>query len=62
MADQSIIEAPCTQVRGQGCTNCRTLSARVLEVLSELKPAADFEHITDLKEIARFGVLESPTG
>lgn len=48
------------KVLGQGCANCRALSQRIMEVLSELKLAADFEHVTDIKEIARYGATLSP--
>lgn len=48
------------RVLGQGCPNCQALSQRIMEVLAELKLAADFEHITDIKEIARYGILQSP--
>ena len=48
------------RVLGQGCANCQALTQRIMEVLSELNLAADFEHVTDIKEIARYGVLQSP--
>ncbi len=48
------------RVLGQGCANCQALSQRIIEVLAELKLAADFEHVTDIKEIARYGILQSP--
>jgi small redox-active disulfide protein 2 len=48
------------KVLGQGCANCQALSQRIMEVLAELKLAADFEHVTDIKEIARYGILQSP--
>jgi hypothetical protein len=48
------------RVLGQGCANCRALSQRIMKVLSELNLAADFEHVTDIKEIARYGILQSP--
>ncbi len=48
------------RVLGQGCANCHALTQRIMEVLSELKLAADFEHVTDIKEIARYGILQSP--
>ena len=31
-----------------------------MEILNELNLAADFEHVTDIKEIARYGILQSP--
>ena len=48
------------RVLGQGCANCHALSQRIMEVLAELNLAADFEHVTDIKEIARYGVMQSP--
>ena len=32
----------------------------VIEVISELELAADFEHVTDIKEIGRYGVMGMP--
>ncbi len=48
------------RVLGQGCANCQALTQRIMEALNELNLAADFEHVTDIKEIARYGVLQSP--
>jgi small redox-active disulfide protein 2 len=48
------------RVLGQGCANCHALSQKILEVLSDLNLAADFEHVTDIKEIVRYGVMQSP--
>jgi hypothetical protein len=31
-----------------------------MEVLTELELAADFEHVTGIKKIARYGILQSP--
>jgi hypothetical protein len=48
------------KVLGQGCNNCRELTQRIMGVMSELNLAADLEHVTDIKAIARYGVLGSP--
>jgi len=48
------------RVLGQGCNNCRELTQRVMEVMSELNLAADLEHVTDIKAIAQYRVLGSP--
>jgi hypothetical protein len=48
------------RVLGQGCANCRALTQRIMEVLSEMNLAADFEHVTDIKEIARYRIMGSP--
>lgn len=48
------------KVLGQGCPNCRELTQRIMDIMSELKLAADLEHVTDIKAIAQYGVLGSP--
>jgi hypothetical protein len=48
------------KVLGQGCNNCRELTQRVMEVMSELNLAGDLEHVTDIKAIAQYRVLGSP--
>ncbi len=48
------------KVLGQGCNNCRELTQRVMDVMSELNLAADLEHVTDVKEIARYRVMGIP--
>ena len=47
-------------VLGTGCTRCTQLESDVRDILSEMKIAADLRHITDPKEIARFGVMGAP--
>ena len=48
------------KVLGQGCNNCRELTQRIMDVMTELNLAADLEHVTDIKAIAQYGVLGSP--
>ena len=43
-----------------GCARCSQLEDDVRNLLSEMKIAADLRHITEVKEIARYGVLGSP--
>jgi small redox-active disulfide protein 2 len=47
-------------VLGIGCARCNQLENDVRGLLSEMKIAANLTHITDFKEIARYGVLGSP--
>ncbi len=47
-------------VLGMGCARCSQLESDVRDILSEMKIAADLQHITDAKEIARYGVMGSP--
>ena len=48
------------KVLGAGCNQCHTLTQTVMEVLTELKLAAGVDHVTDMKEIARYGIMGSP--
>jgi small redox-active disulfide protein 2 len=47
-------------VLGVGCARCSQLENDVRDLLSEMKIAANLHHITDLKEIAHYGLLGSP--
>jgi hypothetical protein len=48
------------KVLGTGCTQCHTLTQVIMEVLTELKLPASVDHVTDIKEIARYGIMGSP--
>lgn len=48
------------KILGQGCNRCDTLTAMVIAALEEMKIAADVEHVRDMKEIARHGVMGVP--
>lgn len=43
------------QVLGPGCPNCQRLERETMAALAELNLPADFSHVQDLKEIAKFG-------
>lgn len=48
------------KVLGTGCNQCRALTRMVMEVLTEINLAAAVEHVTDIKQIARYGIMGSP--
>jgi hypothetical protein len=48
------------KVLGMGCTQCHTLTRVIMEVLTELKLPASVDHVMDIKEIARYGIMGSP--
>jgi hypothetical protein len=48
------------KVLGAGCGQCHSLTGLVMEVLTEIGVPAGVEHVMDLREIARFGVMGSP--
>lgn len=48
------------KILGKGCALCNRLEELTKEVLSETGIAADVEHIRDLAEIARYGLIFTP--
>jgi hypothetical protein len=48
------------KVLGAGCNQCRQLTQMIMEVLTELNLPAGVDHVTDMKEIARYGIMGSP--
>ena len=47
-------------VLGTGCARCSQMENDIRDLLSEMKIAANLHHITDLKEIAHYGLLGFP--
>ena len=48
------------KVFGPGCSQCDQLEQQIFQVLSELNLTADVEHVRDVKEIAKAGIMGSP--
>ena len=48
------------KVLGTGCPQCHALTQTIMELLTELQLPAGVEHVTDIKEIARYRVMGSP--
>ena len=48
------------QVLGKGCPKCRKLEANTQKAIEELGIEAELEHIHDINEITRFGVMLTP--
>jgi hypothetical protein len=48
------------KVLGAGCSQCHALTRMIMEVLTELKLPAGVDHVADVKEIARYGIMGSP--
>jgi small redox-active disulfide protein 2 len=55
-------EAPSLTIRilGPGCASCQRLEQEVMTALMELDLPADLLHVTDIKEIASYGVMGTP--
>ncbi len=48
------------KVLGPGCVQCDGLEMTLMQVMAEINLAADIEHIRDIKEIGKYGVMGSP--
>ncbi|MCA1960866.1 MAG: thioredoxin family protein [Desulfomonile sp.] len=61
---QSYEEAPGPSLRievlGPGCSQCNHLEQTVKQALSEMGLAASVEHVTDIKEIGKYGLVKTP--
>lgn len=48
------------QILGTGCAKCNELAANAQEAARQLGVEVEFEKVTDLKEIMKFGVMTTP--
>jgi len=48
------------RIYGTGCVSCNGLQKLIIEVLADMKLAADIEQIHDPDEIGRAGVVQTP--
>jgi small redox-active disulfide protein 2 len=48
------------KVLGPGCAQCDRLEQELMQVMAETGIVADMEHIRDIKEIGRYGVMGTP--
>jgi len=48
------------QILGPGCPRCRQLEANTKEALRLLGMQEPVEHVTDFREIAKFGMVMTP--
>ncbi len=48
------------KVLGQGCVQCDRLERNLMEVMAEIDLAADLEHVREIKEIGKYGVMGMP--
>jgi len=48
------------KVLGPGCAQCDGLERQLMEVMAEMNLAGDLEHVRDIKEIGKYGVMGTP--
>ncbi len=58
--DEDASEGLEIKVLGPGCAQCDRLEMELMEIMTEMNLPADLEHITDIKEIGKYGVMGMP--
>lgn len=58
--EEEVCEGIRIKILGPGCARCEKMEQDVMVVLAEKNLTADVEHIRDLDEIARYGVMGTP--
>ena len=48
------------KVLGPGCAQCDRLEQELMAAMAELNLAGDIQHIRDVKEIGKYGVMGTP--
>lgn len=48
------------KVLGSGCANCRKLEENTRAALADLGLTAEIDHVTDVGQIAGYGVMRTP--
>ena len=48
------------KVLGSGCTNCHKVEELAKQAVAQLAIEAQVELVTDMKEIMRYGVMQTP--
>ena len=48
------------QILGTGCPKCRQLTANAEQAIKELGVEAEIEKVTNISDIAKFGVMMTP--
>ena len=58
--EKEVFEGLEVKVLGQGCTQCDKLEQELMHVMAEFELIADIEHVRDIKEIGKYGVMGMP--
>ena len=48
------------KILGPGCPNCDRMEQELMKVMADLGLAANLEHVRDIKEIGKYGVMGTP--
>lgn len=58
--DEDVVAGLQVLILGPGCPQCTSLESNVRNVMAEMNLAGDMRHVSDLKEIGRYGVMGTP--
>lgn len=58
--EEEISEGLEIKVLGPGCVQCDRLEQELMQVMAEKGVLADIEHVRDIKEIGKYGVMGTP--
>lgn len=58
--DEDVSEGLEIKILGPGCIQCDRLERELMAVMAEMNLAGDLEHVTDISEIGRYGVMGTP--
>ena len=58
--EEEVPEGIQIKVLGPGCTQCDRLEQELMKVMAETGIVADMEHVRDIKEIGKYGVMGTP--
>jgi small redox-active disulfide protein 2 len=58
--EEEIVKGIQIRVLGPGCSRCDMLEQEIMKVLTETNLQADLEHVRDIMEIAKYGVMGTP--
>ncbi len=60
LTEEGAVDGIRVAVLGPGCAQCSQLEIDVREVMAEMRLAGELLHVTDFREIARYGVMGVP--
>ena len=58
--EEEVFEGLEVKVLGQGCPQCDKLEQELMHVMAEFELIADIEHVREIKEIGKYGVMGIP--
>jgi hypothetical protein len=58
--EEEVSEGVEAKVLGPGCVQCDGLEMTRMQVMAEINLVADIQHVRDIKEIGKYGVMGSP--